>query len=323
MTLTNEKRLIRHEGNGATTNFPYDFLIPDANSVIVSLWDEATDTTTVLNASQYNITGLGDPNFGEVTYPLSGSPIAAGTWLVIEREVAYTQDLLIKNQGGFFADSTMAQLDRIVMQTQQLAETLERTPKFSPGSGVSNIRITQGDEGTVLIWNADGNIVEGPSTTEIESAQTYATEAKAARDEAEDAQAMAEDARDQAIAAASSVQGEQPSKEYADANYHPDVAPDYIRTAGYSAAGDGGGALYKKVTSEPSHAGKFSITLSDGMTVVWYEIAENVLTERMFGVVLDGDWNGGGTDSATELQNFASCTAAKVKRFTGPSRTSV
>lgn len=206
MTLTNEKRLIRHEGNGATTNFPYDFLIPDANSVIVSLWDEATDTTTVLNASQYNITGLGDPNFGEVTYPLSGSPIAAGTWLVIEREVAYTQDLLIKNQGGFFADSTMAQLDRIVMQTQQLAEMLERTPKFSPGSGVSNIRITQGDEGTALIWDADGNIVEGPSAAEIGSAQTYATEAKAARNAAQDAQSAAEDAADRAEQAAAGVE---------------------------------------------------------------------------------------------------------------------
>src|SRR5690606_7461309 len=226
MTLTNEKRLIRHEGNGATTNFPYDFLIPDANSVIVSLWDEATDTTTVLNASQYNITGLGDPNFGEVTYPLSGSPIAAGTWLVIEREVAYTQDLLIKNQGGFFADSTMAQLDRIVMQTQQLAETLERTPKFSPGSGVSNIRITQGDEGTALIWNADGNIVEGPSTTEIGSAQTYATEAKAARDEAEAAAAEAEDARDVVLQGLATVLAPKATVALAEAD-EPDTDPDF------------------------------------------------------------------------------------------------
>src|SRR5690606_4463070 len=80
--------------------------------------------------------------------------------------------------------------------------------------------------------------------------------------------------------------------------YSPDTAPDFIKTAGYSAAGDGGGALYKKVTSEPSHAGKFSITLSDGETVVWYELtpesngAYNVLA---FGVKNDG------TDSTTEL----------------------
>ena len=49
--------------------------------------------------------------------------------------------------------------------------------------------------------------------------------------------------------------------------FEPVMAPDFIETVGYAAAGDGGGALYKKVASEPSHAGKFSITLSDGVTV--------------------------------------------------------
>jgi len=38
--------------------------------------------------------------------------------------------------------------------------------------------------------------------------------------------------------------------------YSPAAGPDYIRTAGYTAAGDGGGALHKKVVSEPSHGGK-------------------------------------------------------------------
>src|SRR5690606_6144120 len=79
--------------------------------------------------------------------------------------------------------------------------------------------------------------------------------------------------------------------------YSPDIAPDYIRTAGYTDAGDGGGALYKQVASEPSHAGKFSITLSDGVTVVWYEIAEAVLRPEMFGAVGDYDYS---TETGTE-----------------------
>ncbi|MFB6419899.1 hypothetical protein [Bradyrhizobium tunisiense] len=41
----------------------------------------------------------------------------------------------------------------------------------------------------------------------------------------------------------------------------------YLRTAGLTAAGDGGGALYKKVVSEPSHNGKFQS--ADG---AWWEI---------------------------------------------------
>jgi hypothetical protein len=41
----------------------------------------------------------------------------------------------------------------------------------------------------------------------------------------------------------------------------------YLRTAGYATAGDGGGALYKKVVSEPTHSGKFQS--ADG---AWWEV---------------------------------------------------
>jgi hypothetical protein len=65
--------------------------------------------------------------------------------------------------------------------------------------------------------------------------------------------------------------------------FAPATAPDFIRTAGYTSAGDGGGALYKKVSAEPAHAGKFSITLSDAVTVVWYEIADVEFSVKAFG----------------------------------------
>lgn len=68
----------------------------------------------------------------------------------------------------------------------------------------------------------------------------------------------------------------------------PDVAPTALRVNGYSNAGDGGAALYAKVASEPPHTGKFSITLSDGATVVWYELAESAPCPQMFGAIGDG-----------------------------------
>lgn len=73
--------------------------------------------------------------------------------------------------------------------------------------------------------------------------------------------------------------------------YAPEFAPDYIRTEGYYTAGDGGGALYKKVASEPTHAAKFSITLDDAVTVAWYELASQRLFIRQFGAVGDGTTN--------------------------------
>jgi hypothetical protein len=55
---------------------------------------------------------------------------------------------------------------------------------------------------------------------------------------------------------------------------------DYIGVAGYSAAGDGGRAHYKRVVAEPSHAGK--IQSADG---AWWELDEVDPNELMFGAV--------------------------------------
>lgn len=99
----------------------------------------------------------------------------------------------------------------------------------------------------------------------------------------------AELARDQAQAAASSVSPtEYPTIAAAEA-LTPVSAPDFIRTAGHYDPDDGGGALYAKVLSEPSHTGKLSITLDDGVTVVWYEICVAPgMTPLQFGALGDG-----------------------------------
>ncbi|WP_026868782.1 phage tail fiber protein [Inquilinus limosus] len=56
-----------------------------------------------------------------------------------------------------------------------------------------------------------------------------------------------------------------------------------IRTGGYLAAGDGGGAVYKRVGTEPNHAGKIQDALGN-----WWELAEKYPDIRMFGAVCDG-----------------------------------
>lgn len=77
---------------------------------------------------------------------------------------------------------------------------------------------------------------------------------------------------------------------------------NYVRTAGYAATGDAGGALYKKVVAEPTHAGKFQS--SDG---AWWELAERAITLEMFGGVADGTIVGS-TVSGTD--NLAAINAA-------------
>jgi len=63
----------------------------------------------------------------------------------------------------------------------------------------------------------------------------------------------------------------------------------FFRIAGYSTPGDGGGALYKGVGAEPSHAGK--IQSNDG---AWWELAEDVISVKMLGAT----GSGSGDDAA-------------------------
>lgn len=100
------------------------------------------------------------------------------------------------------------------------------------------------------------------------------------------------------------------SRAWAIANLHPISAPSYIRTAGYTAPGDGGGALYKSVGSEPGHSGKFSITLADTVTIAWYEISESAVSPLMFGAKGDSV-----IDDKVELQAAATFAAGKTLIF--------
>lgn len=126
MTIANTSNKVVANGNAATTNWPFTFLIPDAASLLV-YYTDANGLITSLPSSQYTVAGLNNPNGGSVNYPLSGSPIAVGTTLTIYRSVAYTQQRSIQNQGGFFPDVYEAALDYLTMQTQQLNELVGRS----------------------------------------------------------------------------------------------------------------------------------------------------------------------------------------------------
>jgi hypothetical protein len=61
------------------------------------------------------------------------------------------------------------------------------------------------------------------------------------------------------------------------------AAVTFIRTAGYTTQGDGGGAVYKRAGSEPSHNGKIQDSGS-----VWWELAEaEVYNIKAFGAIGD------------------------------------
>lgn len=120
MTVSSTTNIVVYEGNGATTTFDYNFLIPEQSDAIITYTD--TDgVETVLNTNQYSITGIDDDNGGTVTYPLSGSPIALGTFLSIRRELELVQDTNLVNQDGFYPQVVESALDYLTMLVQQIS----------------------------------------------------------------------------------------------------------------------------------------------------------------------------------------------------------
>lgn len=157
MTVDITNSVKTHTGNDATTVWPYDFFIPSAGEVTVEVYDTVADTTTVLTTSQYSITGVGDAAFGNVTYPLSGTPLTTTEKLIIRRTMTFDQGLDISNQTGFLPEDLEAELDSIVFQILELKEQLNRTIKGFPGETFSELSPKTAIANTFLKFDADGN----------------------------------------------------------------------------------------------------------------------------------------------------------------------
>lgn len=120
MTIATSASKTIGRGNGATTAFTYAFLIPSTTALRVT-HVSAAGIETVLSSSQYSVSGIGDRAGGTVTYPLSGSPMAVGQAIVIERALPLQQLTTLRNQGGYYPASVEDALDYLMMAIQQVA----------------------------------------------------------------------------------------------------------------------------------------------------------------------------------------------------------
>lgn len=121
MTIATSSNKVVAQGNGATTLFSFNFLIPISGDELVIYTDALGNQTTLTN-TQYTLTGFGVPAGGTVLYPISGSPIAPGTSLTIARILPLIQTTSISNQGAFYPNAVEAGLDYSMMAIQQISQ---------------------------------------------------------------------------------------------------------------------------------------------------------------------------------------------------------
>jgi len=145
MTIFTQSNSVTAIGNGSTTEFSFSF-VGDAAPFIYVYYFNGT-TLSLLNPSSYTLTinpsaanqiwGIG----GSVTYPLSGPPIAVGTYLLIQRTLPLVQATSLTNQGDLWPQVIEAALDTLEMQIQQISS---RTTQFR-GIWATDISYNVGD----------------------------------------------------------------------------------------------------------------------------------------------------------------------------------
>lgn len=128
MTVPSEaNRAGPYTGNGVTTIFGYSFRILDQDHIKVIRSLDGVDTILSRDAD-YTVAGVGNIGGGQISMFLA--PTASNT-ITILRDVPFTQETDLENQGPFFAETIEAALDLSVMRDQQITQMID--DKLAPG----------------------------------------------------------------------------------------------------------------------------------------------------------------------------------------------
>lgn len=161
MTISTSSNTTIAQGNGQTASFSFPFPVPLVSELFVYFTD-ATGVQTLIASDLYSVSGIGSPNGGAVTYPLSGSPIATGTSLTIQRIVPYVQLTDLVNQSGYYANVVEAALDYLTMQTQQLNNDAIHSLQVPASEGATGLLPAASVRALKpLIFDASGNATVG------------------------------------------------------------------------------------------------------------------------------------------------------------------
>lgn len=169
-----ERKAGPFNGNGSTTSFPFTFKVFTSADVEVIFADADGVETVLALDSDYSVALNADQDAtpgGSVGYPISGAALATGEKLSIAGALAYEQETDIPTGGNFNPTVLENALDKLSMQTQQLAEAVSRAAKVPITNAADAAALSQ------AIFVAANNIA-GLQTivTNIDDIQTVAAD---------------------------------------------------------------------------------------------------------------------------------------------------
>lgn len=156
-------------GNGVQTSWPFTFKVFSASDVAVVVYTPLTGEVK-LDPSEYTVTVNGNQDTspgGAVEYPIGGATLGASDRLTVLGGVAYDQPLDLPAGGNFSPVALENQLDRTVMQVQQLAEQSGRMLSLPVTTSSASAQFPRPDAGKFIAWNNDGTALRNADGSDL------------------------------------------------------------------------------------------------------------------------------------------------------------
>lgn len=158
MTVTASTRKAGpYAGNGVATSYPFYFKVFDKKGLQVVLTDAGGAATTLVLDSDYSVLLSADQDAspgGTITYPILGSPMAAGLTLTAIGGTTYDQATDITNTSRFLPQVIENALDKVTILIQQLKEVSDRTLQAAVGTTVK-LLFPAPSSGKFIRWRSD------------------------------------------------------------------------------------------------------------------------------------------------------------------------
>lgn len=156
-----------HMGNDVTTIWPFPYAVLEESQINVYVKQPGDEEYTKLT-SNFSVV-LSSGGGAEVTYPLSGSPLATGGSIKLIRNTTSTQPTVLENQTRYFPGVIETALDRIMQRVQELEFNLAQTIHVGPAEAILNaLPSVAARSGMVLSFLSNGQpTVIAPTVADV------------------------------------------------------------------------------------------------------------------------------------------------------------
>lgn len=164
----------QYTATAGQTDFPYNFIIFDADHLTVQRTrDGSTTTLSRGGGADYTVTNVGEEDGGDVVL---NSGANADDVITIERTVPYERVTDFSQSGDYRADDVNTEEDKQVMMLQQLVRDLDRALTLKSETQIDSIELPSPEADKLLGWNSAADAIVNTSGEDAAKVNKYTEE---------------------------------------------------------------------------------------------------------------------------------------------------